>query len=419
MLVGIDASRACVSQRTGTENYSLNLIRALGKIDQKNRYRLYLRGERLKVKGERGNLHLTPNTLNLTDLPENFEKKVISLSRLWTQVGLAWEVLRNPPDLLFVPAHTLPAIAVTLRHWKAGLPVIRQPSLKTIVTIHDLGAEFLPFYHTFFGREYLLFATKYAVKNASALIAVSQATKKDLIEKLGADPEKIYVVYEGVDHERFKVQGERGKVEKVLKKYNISQPYFLFVGTVQPRKNLEKLIQAFSLLVHSSQFTEETIKKSNSTNYEPRTLNLVIVGKRGWLYDRIYQTPARFGVKDRVKFLNYVNGDDLPALYSGCLAFVLPSLVEGFGLPALEAMACGAPVILSKTSSLPEIGGDAAIYIDPYCTKNIADNMAKVLDLSLREKLRAKSLAQAQKFSWEKCATQTLEVFEGVQRGQR
>jgi len=365
MKIGIDASRAQVKERTGTENYSQNLILALSKIDSKNSYRLYFRR----------------SDKDFCDLPKNFEKKFIGLPRLWTQVGLAFEVLKNPPDLLFIPAHTL--------------PIIRRPSLKTVVTVHDLGAEFLPGYHTFGGREYLLLSTRYAVKNATALIAVSQATKHDLIEKLGADHAKIFVVYEGVDHHFFKPQ-EPNEIEGVKAKYKISGDYFLFVGTIQPRKNLVRLIEAFAKLG------------------ERKNLNFVLAGKKGWLADEIYQAPKKFKVEEKVRFLDYVVLEDLPALYSGCLAFVLPSLVEGFGLPVLEAMACGAPVILSTASSLTEVGGSAALYMAPDNTKELVNHLTKVLDPNLREKLSVKSIDQAQKFSWEKCAEETLEVFERI-----
>jgi len=388
MLIGIDASRAQIKERTGTENYSRNLIFALSKIDSKNNFRLYIR---------------RPEK-NFCDLPKNFEKKIISLPYLWTQIGLSFEVLKNPPDVLFIPAHTL--------------PIIRRPNLKTVVTIHDLGAEFLPRYHTFGGREYLLFSTRYAAKNATALIAVSKATKRDLVEKLGADPEKIFVVYEGVDHNKFKIQNSKFKVEQVLKKYKILEPYFLFVGTIQPRKNLERLIEAFSKLVYNSQFKAKK-KRVKTVNGQLSTVNLVIAGRKGWLYTQILTAPEKFGVADRVKFLDYVSTSELPALYSGCLAFILPSLVEGFGLPALEAMACGAPVILSSTSSLPEIGENAALYTLPNDVDHLADLMYKVLDPNVRKKLSDKSIIQAKKFSWEKCATQTLEVFEKIQRRQK
>lgn len=166
MKIGIDASRAFTKERTGTENYSLRLIDALTKIDRKNTYTLYVNGKWGKS----------------LRLPPNFTFKVIPLRRLWTQVGLALECFFRPPDVLFIPAHTM--------------PVLRRPSLKTVVTIHDLGSEFLPEHHKFPQKFYLNWSTIYAVKYGTRLIAVSRNTKKDLTKKLHCDPEKISVIYE-------------------------------------------------------------------------------------------------------------------------------------------------------------------------------------------------------------------------------
>lgn len=166
MRIGIDASRAFILQPTGTENYSLYLIKALAKIDRKNTYTLYVRRP-------------------LNALPPNFHFKIIPWPYLWTQLGLALECLIHPPDVLFIPAHTM--------------PLIRRPRLKTVVTIHDLGAEFLPEYHQYPQKLYLNKSTKYAVAHAVRIIAVSKSTKRDLIAKLGADAKKISVIYEGYE----------------------------------------------------------------------------------------------------------------------------------------------------------------------------------------------------------------------------
>lgn len=174
MVIGFDASRAFVNEPTGTENYSLELLKSLLKIDRKNFYRIYVNPYRANLKSQMANLKLNGN----------FEVKPIWWPRLWTQGGLAWECLTNPPDVLFVPAHTLPAI--------------RRPNLKTVVTIHDLGAEYLPQYHQFPQKYYLNWSTIYAVKNADRIIAVSQNTRKDLITKLQCDTEVIRVIYEGI-----------------------------------------------------------------------------------------------------------------------------------------------------------------------------------------------------------------------------
>lgn len=340
----------------------------------------------------------------------------ISFPRLWTQVGLAKEVLFNPPDVLFVPAHTL--------------PVIRRPDLKTVVTIHDLGYEYLPQYHRFPQKLYLNKSTEYAVKNASHLIAVSEATKNDLINKLGCPKEKITVVYEGFDKDKFSVNSkqktENIKSLKLLRSLNITRPYILFVGTLQPRKNIERLIEAFSVLCHPerspdvrrdesrdlSQIKSVERDSSPAKRVQNDKIGLVIAGSKGWLYEDILSAPKRFGIEDRVKFLGYTKEDDLPTLYQNALCFCLPSLFEGFGLPVLEAMACGCPVVVSNTSSLPEVAGEAGLYVNPLDAKDIAQKLKLIIENGkLRTELSAKGLKQAQMFSWEKAARETIKVL--------
>ena len=365
MKIGIDASRITVLQRTGTENYSLCLTRALAKVDTSNRYVLYFRGRAVSFDNPR------------------FSTQVIPWPFLWTQGGLAWECLMHPPDLVFIPAHTL--------------PVLRRPSLKSVVTIHDLGVRYLPQYHQFPQRLYLDKAVRYAARHATHLIAVSEATKKDIIARFGVSEKKITVVYEGVEQTKFKIQNPKSKIGEVRRKYNIRGEYVLFVGTVQPRKNLRRLIEAFSKVGG-----EDT--------------QLVIAGKPGWSFEDIYSAPSDFGVARRVQFLGHVSDQDLPALYWGsrCLAF--PSLFEGFGLPVLESMASGVPVVTSNVSSLPEVGGNAAVYVDPYKVASIASGLHEVLTGSMRfrQNLISKGFLQVEKFSWEKAARETLAVFEKV-----
>ncbi len=376
MLIGIDASRAFSKKRTGTENYSYNLIGALAKIDRKNKYRLYVREEANGASGTGEGL----------ELPENFEICQIPWPRLWTQVGLAWECFWRPPDVLFVPAHTL--------------PIIRRPNLKTVVTIHDLGAEYLPGYHKFPNKIYLNKTTEYVVKHATRLIAVSCSTKKDLVEKLGADAESISVIYEGYNKNLFKPI-KNDVLNNTLDTYDIKRPYFLFVGTIQPRKNLVRLIEALNILI-----------------FQYPNISLVLVGKRGWLVEDIYQAPKRLGIELNVRFLDYVPDKDLPAFYSSAQALVLPSLYEGFGLPILEAMACGCPVITSNTSSLPEVAGKAAILVNTTKVEEISKAMSDLLqNRDRRKRLIQQGFLQVKKFSWEKCARETLKVFEKVYEG--
>lgn len=379
MKIGFDASRISTPQRTGTENYSFYLAQALAAVDRENLYTLYFR----EVPGQE-------EFEKIIRKNPNFRIKVIPWPRLWTQGGLAWECLRYPLDLLFVPAHTL--------------PVIRRPSLKSVVTIHDLGFEYLPEYYRFPQKLYLDKATKFAARYATHLIAVSRATKKDLTLRFKVPEEKIAVVYEGVDQNKFNPPGAdqsaRGgskfKTEEVRRKYNIRGDYILFVGTIQPRKNLRRLIEAFSRITQG--------------------LELVIAGRPGWMFEGIYAAPREFGVEDRVKFLGHIEDEDLAPLYRGAICFALPSLYEGFGLPVLEAMASGTPVVTSSVSALPEVGGGAAVYVDPYRVSSIAEGLIRVIGggKSFRRSLVHKGLAQAARFSWEKAARETLKVFEKV-----
>jgi len=376
MIIGFDASRAQLPERAGPENYTYNLLRELLKIDRWNRYRLYC------------------NNLLDFELPTaNYELRIISWSRLWTQGGLALECLKNPPDVLFVPAHTI--------------PIIRRPDLKTVVTIHDVGFQkYLKTYQRWWGRLYEGRVSNYAARAATHVIAVSESTKKDLIEKLGVKPDKITVIYEGVDHRKFKVQSSRQKggqapfkIDHVKRRYDIGGEYLLFVGTIQPRKNLVRLIEAF--------------KKTRSPQ-----ISLIIVGKKGWLSDEIYNAPKKFGIEDRVKFLGYVPTGDIVSLMNGALAFVFPSLYEGFGLVVLEAMACGCPVVTSNTSSLPEVVGNAGILVDPYDVEDIARGIRGIFELNETQyqNLVEKGLKRAQKFTWQKTAQQTIGVLDLILR---
>ena len=377
MRIGFDASRITTPQRTGTENYSFYLARALAEVDKSNEYILYFR-DRL------GSESFAEISLG----SPAFRPRVLPWPRLWTQGRLAWECLQHPPDILFIPAHTV--------------PVIRRPSLRTVVTIHDLGFEYLPEYHQFPQKLYLDKMTKYAARCASRLIAVSKATKADLIRQFNVPERKITVVYEGVDREKFlpsrQVAGEATKIKNVRKKYGIKGPYILFVGTVQPRKNLRRLIEAFSRIAD-------------------RTLELVIAGRPGWMFDDIYSAPRDFGVADRVLFLGHVPERDLPPLYGGAVCLCLPSLYEGFGLPILEAMASGVPVVTANVSSLPEVGGEAAVYVDPYDVGSIACGLGEILGSYGTPRYEGwvrRGFDQVAKFTWERCARETLQVFNAV-----
>lgn len=371
LIIGIDASRAFVQDPAGPEYYSLNLIKSLAKIDQKNRYILYLRS------GQRLNLRL----------PHNFIARRIGMRYLWTQVFLAKEVIINPPDVLFIPAHTLPLLASFLL-----------PQLPIVVTVHGLEGKYLPQTGMLLSHIYRNWSITWAIKRAKGLVAVSKDTYREVIKTYKIPPKKIKVIYEGVDLRRFSAKPTDLKLISLKinqKNINYETRNILFVGTVQPRKNLVRLIEAFAGL--------------------PQNTRLLLAGKLGWLYEDILEAPERFGVRDRVVFLGRILDKDLPKLYKLAQVFVLPSLTEGFGLPVLEAQASGVPVVVSRAGALPEVAGNGAIFINPLSVESIKRGLEKVLAKpALQRRLVEKGYKNAASFSWEKAASNTLDFLSKV-----
>jgi len=231
---------------------------------------------------------------------------------------------------------------------------------------------------------------------ADAVIAISESTRRDAIRLYGMDEEKIRVIYEGVSP-RFCVASPEA-ISVVRQKHSLPESFILSVGTIEPRKNLTSLLGAYRAL------------KNQGAEWK-----LVIVGKKGWLYEGFFSRLRELGLENEVIFPGFVPDEDLPAFYSAADLFVFPSLYEGFGLPVLEAMACGAPVITSNTSSLPEVAGEAALLVDPTSVEELAGGMRRVLESKeLRDELRAKGPKQAAKFRWENAARETLSVYEAV-----
>jgi glycosyltransferase involved in cell wall biosynthesis len=380
MHIGIDVSRVAVSQRTGTERYSYELLAALARFDRHNNYTLYCNG--------------LPS--QLPPLGPNFALRNIPAPRLWTHLRLGPETLRHPPDVLFIPAHVLP-----LFHTR-----------NSVVTIHDLGYLAFPETHTARRRLELHLTTFWSARATRRLITDSWATKHDLVERYRIAPDKISVIHLG-RAAHFQPVSDGQAIADACARYGIGNCYFLYVGTVQPRKNLARLIDAFGLAIRDQDLgMKDGVTHSQSSR---ANLKLVIAGKKGWLTEAIERRAAELGIADRVQFTGYVDDADLPALLSGALAFVFPSLYEGFGMPVLEAMACGAPVLTSTTSSLPEVVGDAALSVDPCDTKAIAAALTHLAnEPNLREDLRVRGLKHVGQFSWERCAAQTLSVLSSV-----
>ncbi|MSQ15399.1 MAG: glycosyltransferase family 1 protein [Dehalococcoidia bacterium] len=378
MRIGIDASRASTAQRTGTENYSFEIIQAIHSL-QSSRADESL----LETSSGADDVVLYFNgrpAEEIVELFEGYEIRDIGFPRMWTHIRLSMEMIVRPPDVLFVPAHVIPLV-----HPK-----------RSVVTIHDMGHLYYPETYPKNTLRYLEWATRHNILSASAIIADSESTKKDIAKYFPDAEAKTTVVYPGVSPE-FRPVTDENAIERVRENYGIPGEYFLYVGTIHPRKNIERLLQAYSRFV------------SGADGPRPR---LVLVGKKGWLPEGIMRQLDEINAE--VTLAGFVPQKDLPALYSGALALLLPSLFEGFGLPVVEAMACGTPVMTANTSSLPEIVCDAGLLTDPTDVQEMAEAMRWLWEKpALRGELRERGLKRAADFTWKQAAEKTLAVLEG------
>lgn len=265
---------------------------------------------------------------------------------------------------------------------------------KLILTIHDLTPLLFPDVFSIKARIYMKTMIWLSKFKADKIITVSQNTKDDLVEMFNYNPEKIKVIYNGVDSS-YEFIDNKKLISEIKYKYNTGENFLLYVGNIKPHKNLPVLLKALS-----------NIDKQNK---------LIIVGKRDKAYNEIFDIIDQYNLKDRIIFTGFVSDEDLISLYNAATVFVYPSLYEGFGLPPLEAMACGTPVITSNVSSLPEVVGDAAITIDPNNVNGLAEAINRVLgDEVLQNTMIKKGIERAKEFTWEKTARETIRVYEEV-----
>ncbi len=268
-----------------------------------------------------------------------------------------------------------------------------------VVTVFDLSLHLYPETHP---QSRLRFFQQYFYKRlswATHFITISESTKVQMVKYLGIKPEKIFITYLGHDFKKVSAK----TVHEVLTHYGLMDgSYILYVGTLEPRKNITTLLQAYSLLSKKTQ----------------RDFRLVLAGGKGWMMDKLEDEINHLGIASTTILTGYVPREHLPALYSGAVVCVYPSLYEGFGLPAIEAMACGTPVIASNVTSLPEVVGDAGVLVDPYNVKGFSDAIQQLIDdPSYRTLLSTKGLQRAKQFTWEDCARRTMDVYRHALNG--
>jgi len=339
--------------KVGVANYLHGVVHGLADIDKENEYLVCV---------GKGNKSL------YEDLPDNFKLKEVGFWNMNRYLRLIWEQLilpgtLNKTDVLWSPGFVSPI-------WKR---------CKYVLTIHDMTFFTHPEVHTLITRMYYKIFMGKAAKKADKIICVSEYTKNEVMRLLGVPEEKLIVSLESCDERFVQIEGERKK-------------YVLFVGMLEPRKNVVRLIEACKSL--------------------PEPYKLLVAGKKGWMCNEIFEKVKTLGMENKVEFLGYVEDEKLPKLYQEATVFVYPSLHEGFGIPVLEAMRCGCPVITSNVSSLPEVGGEAALYVKPKDVVELEGQILKVIgDPQLRKEMSIKGLEQAKKFNWKDVAIKTLEAL--------
>ncbi|MDD4271897.1 MAG: glycosyltransferase family 1 protein [Patescibacteria group bacterium] len=378
MKIGIDIRTLMDARYSGVSEYALNLIKEILKLDNKNDYRLFYNcfGDCLNIPEFAGE--------KVKVVKYNYPNKIL--------------------NYLFFKFFNYPKIDKALNVDVFFMPHINFIGLsgraKSIITIHDLS--FLK-YPEFFSRRknfwHKMINIKKLIKRFDRVVAVSENTKRDIVELCGVSPDKIKVIYSGIGSEFKRIDADEKKLAEVKDKYKLPEKFILYLGTLEPRKNVDGIIRAYN--------------KSRS-NHELRDYALVIAGGRGWKFDEIYKEWEQSEFKNDIKFLDYIDSKDKVYLYNLAGVFVYPSFYEGFGFPPLEAMASGAPVIISYAASLPEVAGEAALMVNPYNISDIALAIEKVLtDANLRNKLIGRGLEQVKKFSWENTAKEYLSGFAG------
>lgn len=355
MKIAID-TQTTLGRKTGFGFYVSNLVKNLEKVDSQNDYAF--------IRPERDRDFSTPQRL------------------IWDQVTFPLLANRAGAKLIHQPCFSTPVI-------HRG---------KVVVTIHDLISVFFGHNIPFWSRQFFAKWMPLTYRFADHLIAVSEHTKKDAIAVLKIPAEKITVIHEAAD-EQYQPIDDQAAIKKVREKYQTgSEPYILHVGTLEPRKNLQFLVRSFAAAKPNLGQTK-----------------LVLTGKKGWYYEGLFTLVDDLKLQNEVLFTGYVEDEDIPLLYNGALVLAFPSLYEGFGLPPLEAMACGTPVISSNTSSMPEVVGEAGLLLSPADEESWTTALIEIVnDPKRRAEMSKKGLEQAKKFSWQKCARETVAVYEKV-----
>jgi glycosyltransferase involved in cell wall biosynthesis len=368
MRLAIDGYEANAQTRVGVGRYAFELIANIAKMQR----------ESPRVFDEVEVYLPEPKRPHMPEASRFFHYKVCFPKKLWTFIGfpMALAFAAKKPDVVFSPTHYLP----------------RFTTIPRVIAVMDVSYLSYPELFRKEDLHKLVHWTAYSVRHAERIITISEFSKRAIIEAYHVPDDRVTVAYPALTDWQNKLPMATTKTTR-----NTPHRYILTVGTLQPRKNFTRLIEAFAKL------------KDTDTS-------LIIVGKKGWLYEEILTAPRRFGVENRVKFMDFVPDDALPDLYKNAACFVLPSLYEGFGLPVLEAMSYGIPVVVSNISSLPEIAGDAGIYVEPESVESITRGLETALTEKATDRAKRIDLGKkrAASFTWDRAAEQVMRVLTEV-----
>lgn len=369
--IGIDGNEANILRRVGSNHFAYHLIKSFYKYSADLKFTVYLKDDPVE------------------DMPgqnSNWRYRIIRPGKLWTQWRLPLDLYlgSDRPQVFFTPGHYAP----------------RFSPIPTVVTVLDLA--FIKYPDLFLrykrGVSQLTQWTDYSVRQASRVIAISEATKRDLVEHYGISSKIVSVAYPGIDITRYKPATAR-QVKKTAQKYHLGGKYILYVGTIQPRKNLTRLLKAFERL------------DDKYSDYK-----LVIAGAQGWMTQDFSQELNRSPKKSQIVLTGFVDQEDIASLYTGADCLCLVGLYEGFGIPPAEALACGTIPVVSEVSSLPEVVGDGGIKVDPFSVSSIREGITRALSMPDKERKMIITAGQKhiQSFSWDKSAKLVLEELDAI-----
>jgi glycosyltransferase involved in cell wall biosynthesis len=378
MIIGIDGNEANITNKVGVGQYAFQLIWHLYNIDTTNQYIIYLKDQ------------------PISDLPkprENWNYHIFGPSKIWTRLALPFHLFtqKEKLDLFFSPSHYSPLFC----------------PCPTIPTIHDLG--YLQFQSQFTKKDLyqLINWTKQSIKKSSHIITVSQFSKNEIIKNYHVNPLKITIAYNGVDTPP---KIDKKIQDKTLSIYDLrSNNYYLYLGTLKPNKNIPFLIESFSLLLKQLKTTPRLVKEGGGGRLLPK---LVIAGKKGWLFDEIFATVQKEGIEKNVIFTDFVTEDQKWVLYQNAICSILPSTYEGFGIPAIESMKIGTPVIVSNIPPFKEVVQNCGLFINPTDTDDLCQKIINISNPKVRQKYSILGKTQADKFTWDSTAKSVLSVFE-------